>query len=312
VTARVVCVTLNLALDITYVGEQFAAGEVNRVGQVHAHAGGKGVNVARLLKQAGRNVIITGFAGGLVGDEIGVHLDEWGVQHRLVRCAASSRRTVTAFSTADGSATAYYENGPLITAAEWSRFTGGFSDLVRGASLVVLSGSLPPGLPVDAYRMLAELAAQAGAAAFIDARGAPLRAALPARPALVKPNERELAEAVGLDMPVSVAAAADAARRLVADGAASVVVSLGARGLLGVAPDSTLLATPPTVAGNPAGAGDAALAALVDGHLADRPWPERLRLAATMSAAAVRQHVAGVVHPGDITELAAQVKIYKR
>jgi tagatose 6-phosphate kinase len=306
---RVVCATLNPALDITYTGERFAAGQSNRVGQVHVQAGGKAVNVARLLQQAGHDVIVTGFAGGLVGDEIAAGLGEWSLPHRLVRCAAASRRTVSAFSAQDGVLTAYNENGPQVTGAEWAQFTACFAELTRGAGLVVMSGSLPGGLPDDAYRTLACLAADSGAAAFVDAHAAPLLAALAAKPALVKPNEHELAGAAGLAVPVPVPAAVEASRALLADGAQAVVVSLGPRGLVGVLPDMTLLATPPTQRGNPVGAGDAALAALAEGHLAGRPWPDRLRRAAAMSAAAVRQPVAGVVRAEDVAELEAHTTV---
>jgi tagatose 6-phosphate kinase len=308
-SGRVVCVALNPALDITYVSERFAAGEANRVTRVYAQAGGKAVNVARLLRQAGHDVVVTGFAGGLVGDEIAGHLDRWAVPHRLVRCAAGSRRTVSAFSTADGAATAYNESGPPVDAAEWERFASGFARLIHGAAGVVLSGSLPAGLPVDAYRVLAGRAADAGAPAFVDAHAAPLLAATAAKPALVKPNEHELAEAAGLGVPVPLPAAADAARQLLAGGAQSVAVSLGARGLLGVRPGMSLLAVPPVQRGNPVGAGDAALAALVHGHLTGQPWPDRLRRAAAMSAAAVRQPVAGVVDADDVAELEALITV---
>jgi tagatose 6-phosphate kinase len=308
-SGRVVCVALNPALDITYVSERFAAGEANRVTRVYAQAGGKAVNVARLLRQAGHDVVVTGFAGGLVGDEIADHLDRWAVPHRLVRCAAGSRRTVSAFSTADGAATAYNESGPPVDAAEWERFASGFARLIHGAAGVVLSGSLPAGLPVDAYRVLAGRAADAGAPAFVDAHAAPLLAATAAKPALVKPNEHELAEAAGLGVPVPLPAAADAARQLLAGGAQSVAVSLGARGLLGVRPGMSLLAVPPVQRGNPVGAGDAALAALVHGHLTGQPWPDRLRRAAAMSAAAVRQPVAGVVDADDVAELEALITV---
>jgi tagatose 6-phosphate kinase len=308
-SGRVVCVALSPALDITYVSERFTAGAANRVSRVHAQAGGKAVNVARLLRQAGREVVVTGLAGGLVGDEIAACLDEWGLAHRLVRCAAGSRRTVSAFSAGDAAVTAYYETGAPVTAAEWGQFTSGFGQLISGAAAVVLSGSLPAGLPADAYRVLAALAADAGAAAFVDAQPAPLRAALAARPVLVKPNEDELAGAFGLTVPVALAAAAGAARRLLRGGARGTVVSLGPRGLLAVLPGTSLRATPPEQHGNAVGAGDAALAALIQGHLSGQPWPDRLRRAAAMSAAAVRQPVAGVVDAGDVAELEPLVSV---
>jgi tagatose 6-phosphate kinase len=306
---RVVCVALNLALDITYVSERFVAGEANHVSTVHAQAGGKAVNVARLLHQAGHEVMITGFAGGLVGEEIARQLDQWAVPHCLVRCAASSRRTVSAFSMQDAAVTAYNESGPPIAAAEWELFAAGFGQLLHGARLAVLSGSLPAGLPADAYRTLSGLAADAGCEVFVDAHAAPLLAAIAAKPALVKPNEHELAEAAGLSVPVALPAAVQAARGLLADGAQAVVVTLGPRGLLGVLPGMSLLATPPPQGGNSVGAGDAAFAALAEGHLAGQPWPDRLRRAAAMSAAAVRQPVAGTVRAEDVAELEALTEV---
>jgi len=306
---RVVCAALNLALDITYISDHFVVGEANRVSQVRAQAGGKAVNVARLLQQAGHEVVITGFAGGLVGEEIAHQLDEWAVPHCLVRCAASSRRTVSAFSVQDAAVTAYNESGPPIAAAEWEQFTEGFGKLLHDARLVVLSGSLPAGLPRDAYRTLAGLAAGAGCETFVDTHAAPLLAAVAAKPALVKPNEHELAEAAGLTVPVPLPAAVQAARRLLDAGAQAVVVTLGPRGLLGVLPGMSLLATPPRQRGNPVGAGDAAFAALAEGHLAGQPWPDRLRRAAAMSAAAVRQPVAGMVRAEDVAELEALTEV---
>ncbi len=169
----VVCAALNPALDITYVSERFVTGEANRVSHVHAQPGGKAVNVARLLRQAGHDVIVTGLAGGLVGDEIARQLADWSVPHRFTRCAAATRRTVSAYSVEDGAATGYNESGPPIAAAEWAQFTADFSELIGGASAAVLSGSLPAGLTADAYRTLASIAAEAGAEVFVDAPAAP-------------------------------------------------------------------------------------------------------------------------------------------
>jgi tagatose 6-phosphate kinase len=306
---RVVCVALNPALDVTYVSDRFVAGEANRVGRVHTRPGGKAVNVARLLRQAGRDVLVTGFAGGLAGDEIARELAERSVPHSFTRCAAGTRRTVSAYSVKDAAATAYNESGPPITATEWEQFTADFAALIPSADAAVLSGSLPAGLPPDAYATLAATAADAGAAVFVDAQAGPLLAALAAKPALVKPNEHELADAAGLTVPIALPDAARAARALLAEGAGAVVVSLGRRGLLAVRPGGTLLAAPPEQRGNPVGAGDAVVAALVDGELAGRPWPDRLRRAAAMSAAAVRQPVAGEVDQKDVAELEARTVV---
>ena len=285
--ATVLTVTLNAALDVTYRSESFRWGEQNRVREVHGRAGGKGVNVAHVLEQLQVGTLVTGLVGGLTGQAIRESLRAGGLAGRLVPIAGESRRTLVAVSEADGTVTEYDEPGPEVSAEEWERFRGTFEELVGGREAVALCGSLPRGLPEDAYATLAELAARRGVPTFLDTSGAALLAGLGGRPAVVKPNAKELLEASrGGDL----LAAAVEFRRLGAD---SVVVSRGREGLLAVTPEGVWRAVPPEVRGNPVGAGDTVVAALVAGLIQGRPWPERLRQAAALSAAAVSHPVAG-------------------
>jgi tagatose 6-phosphate kinase len=145
---------------------------------------------------------------------------------------------------------------------------------------------------------------------FVDVPGDVLSAVVSvARPVLAKPNEHECAQAAGMSVPLSPFQAAEAGERLRADGAVDVVVSLGTRGMVAITAEGSLWARPPAVKGNPVGAGDAALAALVDGHLTGQSWRRRLSAAVAMSAAAVRQLVAGTVDPRDVASLEAQVDV---
>ncbi len=308
---RVLCVTLNLALDVTYLAPTFMAGGLNRVRRVHAQAGGKGVNVARLLQVLGHRVTVSGFIGGPAAAEIACSLELASLKRELVPCSGASRRTLTAVSTIDGAATEYCEPGPHISDEEWLAFIAAYEALLTTSRMVVLSGSLPPGVPVDGYGRLTELARRRDIPVVVDAQGDALVAALPVRPWLVKPNERELADAVQISVPISIDDAVVAARSLVAQGAQCVVVSLGPRGLIGVRGDEAALAVPPTVVGSPVGAGDAVVAAMVHGELLGRPWPEMLRTAAAMSAAAVRKPVAGVLDSCDAAELCAGVEVHQ-
>ena len=306
----IVCATVNLALDITYVSGRFEADDVNRVEVMHAQAGGKGVNVARLLHHLGWPVVVTGFVGGHVGREIVDDLDRCGLLHQLVDCTGPSRRTVTAFGTRSATATAYNEPGPPVSENEWAGLLERLDGCVAGASAVVLAGSLPASAPEEGYRQLAGRVAAAGVPLFADVPGDVLSEVVASgKPVLAKPNERECAQALGTWTPLSPAQAAEAGTRLRADGATAVVVSLGERGVIAVTAEQRLWARPPVVRGNPVGAGDAALAALVHGHLSGRSWPERLRAAAAMSAAAVRKQVAGVVDARDVAELEPLVEL---
>jgi tagatose 6-phosphate kinase len=289
----IVTVTLNAALDVTYDVQALVPNATHRVLQVRARAGGKGVNVARVLRQLGRDTVVAGLAGGHTGALIRADLAAGGLPEALVEIGGESRRTLAVVSRRDGGATLLNEPGPQVRAAEWAEFRTRLDGLLAsGTAAVVLAGSLPAGVPRGAYAELVEAAHGHGVAAIVDADGEALRAALAAGPELVKPNAAELRAATGQDDP---AAGAAALRRA---GAAAVTVSLGPEGLLAVTGDGSWRAVPPeVVAGNPTGAGDAAVAALAAGLVDGVPWPRRLREAVAASAAAVLHPVAGGFDP---------------
>jgi len=283
----IVTVTLNPALDITYAVDALVPHATHRVGAVAERAGGKGVNVARVLHALGEPVLATGLLGGITGHRVADLLDADGVPAAFVPAGGETRRTVAVVDSRD--ATGFWEAGPRVTPREWSRFRDRFRALLDGADVVALCGSLPPGVPADGYATLVGYATAAGVATVLDSSGEPLRLGLRAAPSAAKPNAAELTAL--LDAPA--AGLVDAARR-VARG--PVVVSRGARGLLAVAGDEVWDCRPPErVAGNPTGAGDACVAALARG-LRDRvPWPDLLADAVALSAAAVAAPVAGAI-----------------
>jgi 1-phosphofructokinase family hexose kinase len=289
----IVTVTLNAALDVTYDVEALVPHATHRVLQVRARAGGKGVNVARVLRQLGHDTVVAGLAGGHTGGLIRADLAASGLPDALVAIGGESRRTLTVVSRRDGGATLLNEPGPEVRAAEWADFRARFDRLLAaGSSAVVLAGSLPAGVPASAYAELVEAAHRHRVPALVDAEGEALRAALAAAPEVVKPNAAELRATTGHADP---ARGAEALRRA---GAAAVVASLGPDGLLAVTDAGSWRAVPPeVVAGNPTGAGDAAVAALAAGLVDGLPWPARLREAVAVSAAAVLHPVAGGFDP---------------
>ncbi|HET8598707.1 MAG TPA: 1-phosphofructokinase family hexose kinase [Segeticoccus sp.] len=285
----ILTVTLNTALDVTYAVDRLVPHGSHRVRAVRSRAGGKGINVARVLHALGRPVLALGFAGGASGEEIRAELATSAVPAELVALTQGrSRRTVTVVSREDGDATIFNEPGDPLPATDWEAFVDRYRTCVEAADVVVLSGSLPPAAPPESYAVLVALAAAHGTATVVDASGEPLTRALEQRPGVVKPNLQEARATTGLDDPVV------AAERLRADGAGAVVVSCGAEGLAAVTPEGSWMALPPKrIAGNPTGAGDACVAALAAGIADGSPWPERLADAVAMSAAAVLTPVAG-------------------
>ncbi|WP_340377992.1 1-phosphofructokinase family hexose kinase [Streptomyces sp. SS7] len=283
----ILTVTLNTALDITYRVPALRPHTAHRVTEVTERAGGKGLNVARVLAALGHEVAVTGFAGGATGRVVRERLP-MVIADALLPVSGATRRTVAVVDTRTGDTTRLDEPGPLITPAEWSAFQEAYEDLVADADAVALCGTLPPGVPVGAYAGLVRKARSAGVPVLLDTSGEPLRRGVAARPDLVKPTADELAELTGSHEPLR--ATQDARRR----GAQSVVVSLGPDGLIAATPEGRWRATPPTrVPGHPTGAGDSVAAGLLSALAEGLPWPARLTRAAALSAATLHTPTTG-------------------
>jgi tagatose 6-phosphate kinase len=307
----IITVTLNVALDLTYRVGALEPRASHRVLDVVERAGGKGLNVARVLAALGHRVAVTGFAGGPAGAEVRRRLaadpNAARLAEALVPIAGHTRRTVGIVESRSGGATLLNEPGPTVTPAEWGALLRVYRELLAAgdADAVALCGSLPPGVPVGAYAELIREARAAGVYVLLDSAGPPLRRGLAARPDLVKPNADELAGLTGFAEPVR--AARDARRR----GARAVAASLGAEGMLVVADDDGgwRAAPPVPLSGNPTGAGDSAVAGLLSGLAEGLPWPARLARAVALSAATVLAPAAGEYDPAAYAELLPRVEV---
>ncbi|MFC1415218.1 1-phosphofructokinase family hexose kinase [Streptacidiphilus cavernicola] len=284
----ILTVTLNAAVDVTYQVDELVPHGSHRVLHTTERAGGKGVNVSRVLAALGHDTVVTGLVGGAAGEQFRAELRAAGLADQLLPIAGETRRTVTVASRADGDATVFNQAGPDVSRQEWDAFTALFTQLARDAEVVVLAGSLPPGLLSDSYAELTHLARAAGASTLLDTSGPALRDALSAAPDLVKPNAAELLEVTGCrDIP-------GAAGQLRAMGARAIVASQGPEGLSAYTVREIWQARPPELVwGNPTGAGDACVAALAVGMAEGSSWPDRLRDAVALSAAAVLAPIAG-------------------
>ncbi|MFD5323713.1 1-phosphofructokinase family hexose kinase [Streptomyces sp. NPDC127092] len=307
----ILTVTLNTALDLTYRVPALTPHASHRVTQVIERPGGKGLNVARVLGALGHETVVTGFAGGATGETLRSLLAATTagrpVHDRLVPIGGATRRTVAVVDAASGDTTQLNEPGPAITPGEWAAFTARFTELLDGARAVALCGSLPPGIHVGAYAELVRLARAAGVPALLDTSGEPLRRGIAARPDIVKPNATELAQLTGSREPHR--ATRDARRR----GAHAVVTSLGPDGVLAATPEGLWQAAPPApVKGNPTGAGDSAVAALLAGLVDGADWPTRLAHAVALSAATVLSPVAGEFDEAAYESLLPRVTVQDR
>lgn len=301
---RVLAICLNPALDLTYEVAALHHGRCHRVDGVHIAAGGKAVNAARVLDALAVAVTLTGLCGGRTGDDLRGALAQTSIGDAFVEIAGETRRTVSVVD-ARGEATGLWEPGPEVAGPEWEALLARVESLLPSCEAVIASGSLPAGVPGDAYAAITRLARAAGRPIVVDADGDALRRALGAGPDVVKPNASELASVAG--------ATGDAiaqARSLRDAGARTVVATRGADGLIAVDAERVLSARPPiAVDGNPTGAGDAAVAALARGLATGAPWPVMLGDAVALATASVMTPAAGAFAAGAYEELRRSIHV---
>ena len=171
-------VTLNPAVDKTYRVSALRPGRIHRVDQVDAFPGGKGINVAKVLKRLGLAVQVTGFIGGGTGDAILQGLDQLGLSHRMVPIPGETRTCLNILDETGRTQTEFLEPGPSVPKEKWEALKGTVGRLAEESRVVVFSGSLPPGLDDDAYRELVFIAQARRSKAVVDTGGAPLARAL--------------------------------------------------------------------------------------------------------------------------------------
>ena len=306
----IVTVTPNPALDMTYHLDGFHPGRTHRVSPPLERAGGKGLNVARVAHQMGHPVLAVAPVGGAAGAVFRTDLEASGIPHRLIPVTADTRRSIAFVDSGQDVTSIFNEHGPALGASGWQGLSAAITETLDGpgrpgtpdCGVFVGSGSLPADAPDDFYPELVRLAHSRGVPAVIDTSGPQMLAAARAGADLLKPNLEELMEATGqTDL-------SQAACHLMELGARMVLVSAGADGMYAFtaqSPASVWKARlPRPLAGNPTGAGDAAVAAAAVVMASGRRDPEQiLRAATAWSAAAVLMPAAGEISPRH-TELA--------
>jgi 1-phosphofructokinase len=278
----IVTLTANPSLDRTVsLPSPLLRGEVQRAVSVRQESGGKGVNVSRALVASGLETLAV-LPGG-DSDPVLAGLRDSGVPFAAL-AIHDPLRTNVALTEPDGVTTKINEPGPVLSEDQQEALIGLLLERSRGASWVVLAGSLPPGVPADFYatvtrRLRSTYAGngtqQSTPRIAVDSSGAPLAAALSGdasgMPDLLKPNAEELAElaaAAGFatastadELEADPEAAAAAAAAVVRSGVGAVLATLGSKGAVLVTSDGAWLAThPPVKAVSTVGAGDSSLA----------------------------------------------------
>lgn len=196
----ILTVTMNPSVDTRYQLDELIIDDVNRV-TPEKTAGGKGLNVARVLGQLGDDVVATGLLGGHMGAYMAELMDANGIKNDFVPIKGETRICLNILHA--GNQTELLESGPTIAPEELDAFTAKFAELASKADVVTISGSLPRGVEADYYAKITGIAENAGVKVLLDTSGASLEAALKSevKPELVKPNLTEINGLLGTSLP---------------------------------------------------------------------------------------------------------------
>ena len=282
-------VTLNPALDKTVHIPNFTLDAVNRITELRRDAGGKGINVSKVIRKLGGTSEAVAVLSGETGSWIAGALREAGIRVKAFPARGETRTNLKVVDPVRGTHTDINEPGPEVTDDILEEMLTVLAEEVCEGDYVVLSGSLPAGVDRGTYGAWTRTLRHAGAHVYLDADGEALEAGLRGKPFFVKPNDHELSALVGRELS-TVDEVAAAARELVEKGVQRVVVSLGEKGALLVTADQAWLASSVDVpVGSTVGAGDSVVAAFVYADAQSLGVEDTLRLAMATGAANVME-----------------------
>lgn len=281
----IVTFTPNPAVDKTLLVAALRHGSVNRCRESHLDPGGKGINAARVVHRLGRATMALTVVGGHIGRLLEGGLREEGVATEVVRVPEETRLNVILVDEATGASTRVWDRGAAVPESSAAEVGAMVRRWIPRARVLLCAGTLPPGMPSDAYAAMLEEAAQAGVRTMLDSDGESFLGALAGRPHLVKPNVRE-AEAVLGRRLTDDAAVVRGAVDLLDRGPEAVVISMGAAGSVLATRDRVVRCVPPKVERRSAvGSGDSLVAGLAIALAEGLPLEEGLRLGTAAGAA---------------------------
>lgn len=297
-TAPIITVTLNPAIDLTITLDSLKKGEVQRAKAARSDVGGKGINVAGCLADWGSPVIATGILGRANQPAFTDFFSAKGITDRFITAPGETRTNIKIIDGAGGDTTDINLPGLTVTEDLLEQVIDVLTQIVAAGSIVVLAGSLPNGLPATTWATLTGFLNQAKARVVLDTSGPPLAAALEAArdalPYAIKPNRSELEAWAGHRLPTT-PDLVDTARTLIDRGVKMVVVSLGSEGALFVTAEQAITGRlPPVAAMSTVGAGDAMVAGLVSAlsdHLTTDALARRAVAFATGKLARIGPHL---------------------
>lgn len=304
----VTTVTVNPAIDRTLIVNEFKIGAVNRVSRTIIDAGGKGVNVAKNLKNLGCDVKCLGFMGPN-GKYIENVLSELGIKFNFVQIKNDIRTNIKIVDEVSHTYTDINEAGPDVSQDEIEKLILSINEHADLSDVIVLSGSLLPNMDKDFYRQIIEKVNGKGVKVILDADGDALKLGVEGKPYMIKPNIHELRRMTGKNLE-SVDEIIEEGMRIIESGISIVAVSMGGSGSIVVTEDKAYKVKPIKVqVKGTVGAGDAYVAGFAYGLSENLSIEEAIKMASSASTSVIMREGTKACSLKDVEELKEKVEI---
>ena len=304
----IICITPNPAVDRTLILPHLLPGEVHRAERVIIAAGGKGLNVARSIRTLGNHPLCMGFVGGYTGHLLADLAQNEGL-HALWTLTSAETRNCVILVSLHGDATVINEPGAPVTSSDWQRLQNDVSQASSQATLVCLSGSLPPDSSPDDFRTLLRILLQDDKRVWVDTSGAALDTALTQRGICVKVNAAEISKSLGFEVKDETSAAR-ALTILTDRGIAACVITLGAAGAFLRTKEERWHAQGPSVhVVSTVGSGDSFLGGMVNALDRGSDWEDALRDAVAAGTANALSAGGGRFKMQEFQEIRKQIQM---
>ena len=301
-------VTLNPALDRSLFVEKMVQGEANRICREERYAGGKGVDVSRVLLELGVESIMLGFVGGFTGSELEGRLFNAGLTPNFVHISSETRTNII-IHTEEYKDYIFNAPGPEIRANEIGEFYKNIKHLQRPPSFAILSGSTPRGISPHIYAQLTLVFEGYGARVVVDSSDEALKESLKATPFMIKPNLREFSELVGRKLETK-EDVINEGKKIAGKDVALLIVSMKDDGAIAFWENKVYKITPPKVeVKNTIGAGDSLVAGVVKGLTSGYSMTDSLKLGVACGTATVTMTGTALANSDTTYDILPDVKL---
>jgi 1-phosphofructokinase family hexose kinase len=283
----ILTLTINPSVDRTVMVDRLVFEDRAYILSRSDSPGGRGINASRVLHSFGASTLAVVTSGGANGEKFARLLAKCGFPVKVVSIGNEIRTNFTIVDR-QGLAVKLNELGPPVTAAELSRVEKVIESRLGEASWLMLCGSVPPDVPADFYNKLIRMARDRNVKTLLDTDGDALLHGVEACPTVVSPNQPEAERLLNRAL-ITRAHFIEAATRIKAMGAESVLLSLGSRGVIAVNESQLLEVIPPRIdAVSPIGAGDALAAAYVWAAIKKKDFADCVRWAVAAGTASAK------------------------